>query len=385
MRMTFPNPDPGLETSSTSQVATSASRWSVGRRFGSGWVVGLWILGGGLFSHAAAAEKAAPAALRDPVRVDEKTEQVIRGALKWLASKQSPNGAWASSDMEQQHPIAITGYALMAFQAAGQLPGEGEYGKQVSLGMQYLVDSIAPDGLFGNKNNGQYMYGHGVATIALAELYGQTRSPTVRAKLDKVVKVIVSSQNNEGGWRYRPIAYQADISVTVLQVVGLRAAKNAGLDVPQATIDKAVDYVKKCYHAPTGGFSYQPGQSPGFARTAAAVYSLQVCGLYEDPMVKAGSEYLLKNFNASRSEWFTYGNFYAAPAQYMRGGETWEKWYALLKEALVKKATIRGDVAYWDPNESQLDGGRNVGAVYSTSVYTMMLAMPYHYIPLYQR
>jgi prenyltransferase beta subunit len=343
-------------------------------------------LSGGFFSHAApAAEKAAPVALRDPVRVDEKTEQVIRGALKWLASKQSPNGAWASSDMEQQHPIAITGYALMAFQAAGQLPGEGEYGKQVSLGMQYLVDSIAPDGLFGNKNNGQYMYGHGVATIALAELYGQTRSPTVRAKLDKVVKVIVSSQNNEGVWRYRPIAYQADISVTVLQVVGLRAAKNAGLDVPQATIDKAVDYVKKCYHAPTGGFSYQPGQSPGFARTAAAVYSLQVCGLYEDPMVKAGSEYLLKNFNASRSEWFTYGNFYAAPAQYMRGGETWEKWYALLKEALVKKATIRGDVAYWDPNESQLDGGRNVGAVYSTSVFTMMLAMPYHYIPLYQR
>ena len=90
----------------------------------------------------------------------------------------------------------MTGYALMAFQAGGQLPNEGEYGKQVALGMQYLVDSIAPDGLMGNKNNGQYMYGHGVATIALAELYGQTRAPTVRAKLDRIVKVIVSSQNN---------------------------------------------------------------------------------------------------------------------------------------------------------------------------------------------
>jgi hypothetical protein len=251
--------------------------------------------------------------------------------------------------------------------------------------MQYLLDSIAPDGLMGNKNNGQYMYGHGVATIALAELYGQTRSPTARPKLDKIVRVIISSQNNEGGWRYRPIAYQADISVTVLQVVGLRAAKNAGLDVPQATIDRAVEYVKKCFHPDTGGFSYQPGQSPGFARTAAAIYSLQVCGLYDDPMVKAGSEYLLKNFKDSRTEWFTYGNFYAAPAQYMRGGETWEKWYALLKDALVKKATVRGDMAYWDPAETQLDGGRNVGPVYATSVYAMILAMPYHYIPLYQR
>ena len=347
------------------------------------WCFFGWCLVPGISSLPAADNASAPA--RDPVRVDEKTDQVIKGALKWLASKQSPNGAWGSTDMEQQHPIAITGYALMAFQAAGQLPGEGEYGKQVSLGMQYLLDSIAADGLMGNKNNGQYMYGHGVATIALAELYGQTKSPTARVKLDKIVRVIVSSQNNEGGWRYRPIAYQADISVTVLQVVGLRAAKNAGLDVPQTTIDRAVDYVKKCYHADSGGFSYQPGQSPGFARTAAALYSLQVCGLYDDPMVKAGSDYLFRNFKESRSEWFTYGNFYAAPAQYMRGGDTWEKWYGLLKEALVKKATVKGDIAYWDPNETQLDGGRNVGPVYATSVYTMILAMHYHYIPLYQR
>lgn len=347
-------------------------------------LLGVWCLSGlGVSSASAAAPAAAPA--RDPVRVDEKTDQVIKGALKWLASKQSPNGAWASTEMEQQHPIAITGYALMAFQAAGQLPGEGEYGKQVSLGMQYLLDSTAPDGLMGNKNNGQYMYGHGVATIALAELYGQTKSPTVRAKLDKIVRVIISSQNNEGGWRYRPIAYQADVSVTVLQVVGLRAAKNAGLDVPQATIDRAVEYVKKCYHQPTGGFGYQPGGAPGFARTAAAIYSLQVCGLYEDPMVKAGSDYLIKNFKDSRAEWFTYGNFYAAPAQYMRGGDTWETWYSLIREALVKKASVRGDTAFWDPNETGLEGARSVGPVYATSVYVMMLAMPYHYIPLYQR
>src|SRR5688572_16054819 len=238
---------------STSQTSTYNRAASISLKVGVWCLFGAWCL---VFGVSSACAAQAAVATRDPVRVDEKTDQVIRGALKWLASKQAPNGAWGSTEMEQQHPIAMTGYALMAFQAAGQLPGEGEYGKQVSLGMQYLLDSIAPDGLMGNKHNGQYMYGHGVATIALAELYGQSKSPTARAKLDKIVKVIVSSQNNEGGWRYRPIAYQADISVTVLQVVGLRAAKNAGLDVPQVTIDRAVDYVKKCFHAPTGGFSY---------------------------------------------------------------------------------------------------------------------------------
>jgi len=318
---------------------------------------------------------------KDPVVIDEKTEAVVKGALKWLASKQSPNGAWAMSEEEQRHPIAITGYTLMAFQAAGHLPGEGEFGRNVTAAMQYLLDSTAADGIMGNRNNGQYMYGHGVAAIALAELYGQTRSATMRPKLERIIKVIIASQNPEGGWRYRPIARDADISVTVLQVVALRAAKNAGLDVPQTTIDNAVKYVRKCYHPPSGGFTYQPNREPGFARTAAAIYSLQVCGLYDDEMVKKGSEFLLKN-HKQQDQWFTYGNFYAAPAQYMLGGETWRQWYGIMKDTLLKAVTTRGDISYW---ETRLDQGRGVGQIYCTAVYTMILAMPYHYIPLYQR
>ena len=275
---------------------------------------------------------------KDPVVVDEKSEAIIEGALKYLASKQMPNGAWGLSGEERQHPIAITGYVLMAFQAAGHLPGEGEFGKNVTAGMNYLADSISEDGLYGDRNKGQYMYGHGIATIALAELYGETRSLPFKAKLDKAIKVIIAAQNPEGGWRYRPVARDADVSVTVLQVVALRAAKNGGIDVPQKTIDDAVRYVKSCYHPKTGGFCYQPNREPGFARTAAAIYSLQVCGLYDDEMVKRGSQYLLNNLNG-RQDWFTYGHFYAAPAQYMIGGETWEKWYSHLRGVLVKQAT----------------------------------------------
>jgi len=319
---------------------------------------------------------------KDPVVVDERTEAVIKGALKYLASKQSPNGAWAASAEEQQHPVAITGYTLMAFQAAGQLPGEGEYGKNVSAGVQYLLDATSADGLMGNRNDGQYMYGHGVASIALAELYGQTRTPAMRQKLERIIKVIIASQNPEGGWRYRPVARDADISVTVLQVVALRGAKNAGLEVPQATIDNAVKYVKSCYHPASGGFTYQPNREPGFARTAAAIYSLQVCGSYGDEIVKKGADYLL-NHNRDNDQWFTYGNFYAAPAMYMMGGETWKKWYSQINEVLLKAVSSRGDMYYWD--QGKLDQGRVVGDLYCTAVYTMILAMPYHYIPLYQR
>ena len=315
---------------------------------------------------------------QDTVTVDARTEAVIRGALKYLASQQNANGSWDTGSGEP-YQIAMTGYVLIAYLAAGQLPDEGEYGRHVSNGLNFLLNSVKGDGTFGSTG-GHYMYGHGIATIALAELYGQTKDIRIRPKLEQAIRVIISSQNQRGGWRYQPRVSDDDISVSVLQVVALRAAKNAGLDVPQGTIDRAVKYIRSCHHR-NGGFNYQPGGGdPGFARSAAAIYSLQVCGQYDDPLVKLGSEYLFKG-RESR-QWFTYGHFYAAPAQYMIGGETWRSWYGTMRDKLLPAARTQGDVTYWDPI---FDSERGTGPVYCTAVYTMILAMPYHYLPLYQR
>lgn len=312
------------------------------------------------------------------VVVDAATEDVIKRGLRYLARHQAPNGSWQGrSEKERIYPIAMTAYTLMAFLSTGNLPGEGEYGREVGRGVQFLLSQVSPEGLIGDRDTGQYMYVHGISTIALAELYGQTDSGMIRQKLESMVKIIVSSQNEDGGWRYRPVSNDADISVTVLQVVALRAAKNSGLKVPQGTIDDAVEYVRSCYNEAEGAFSYQPGTETGFARTAAAIYSLQVCGHYDDPRVKKGSDYLFANLG-ERSRWFTYGNFYAAPAQYMIGGDTWKQWYPKIREILLKRVRESGDYMFWD-------GSNTVGPIYETAVNVMILSMPYQFIPLYQR
>ncbi|HYE21505.1 MAG TPA: prenyltransferase/squalene oxidase repeat-containing protein [Tepidisphaeraceae bacterium] len=320
---------------------------------------------------------------KDDVVVDDRTEALIKGAVKWLAAKQQPNGSWTTG-RDNSHPVAMTGYTLMAMMAAGHLPGEGEYGKQVTKGMNYLMSCVRSDGYITNGGESN-MYNHGIAAIALAELYGQTRDPKLKVKLEAAIKLIVNCQNNQGGWRYRPAIVDGDISVTVLQLVACRAALNSGIEVPQSTIDKGVSFVKLCYEPKSGGFTYQPrGNPPGFARTAAAIYSLQVCGKYDDKEVATGAKYLLDLKLNPSGEWFTYGNFYAAPAMYMIGGETWRQWYAKMKEQLIDKAGAKlkreGDMTYWDPFD-----GQGVGPVYATAVYTTILSMPYHYIPLYQR
>ena len=222
--------------------------------------------------------------------VDQHTDEVIHGALKYLAAAQAPTGSWSKTE----HQAAMTGYALMAFLAAGELPGEGEYGKDVSRGADFLLDCAGPNGYIvaGNGN----MYGHGIATIALAEIYGLTRDPQAPAQARAGGRAHHICQNDQGGWRYAPRRGDADISVTVLQVVALAPPRTPASTSRRTTIDHAVSYVKSCYDAADRRVHLPAAQPrPGFARTAAGIYCLQVCGLYDDPEVaKRGSDYLFE-------------------------------------------------------------------------------------------
>src|SRR5436305_540984 len=113
----------------------------------------------------AASVAGAPPVVQDNVIVDDTTEKLIRGGLKYLAAKQSPNGSWNAGGGE--HPVAMTAYTLIAFLAAGNTPNEGEYGKNVTRGTQYLLDRVGPDGYIstggggGGDRAGSNMYGHG--------------------------------------------------------------------------------------------------------------------------------------------------------------------------------------------------------------------------------
>lgn len=316
---------------------------------------------------------------QDEVKVSPEGQRAIEGALRFLASKQLPSGAWTD---KQDHQAAITAYVMMTFMSTGNLPNEGEYGKVMARGLTFLLDCVRPDGYVAARTGQSNMYGHGIATIALGEIYGQTRDASIRPKLNEAIKLIIKCQNKEGGWRYNPRVGDADISVTVLQAVALRVAQNSGIEVPEHTITRAIDYVKSCRHS-SGGFTYQPRSAgAGFARTAAAVYSLQVLGQYDDPVVASGAKYLQANRERDK-QWFTYGHFYAAPAFYMIGGDAWKSWYADMSKMILTSSTRKsqGELTWWEP----IEGSRGVGPVYATAVYTSILAMPYHYLPIYQR
>jgi hypothetical protein len=225
------------------------------------------------------------------------------------------------------------------------------------------------------------MYGHGFATMFLAEVYGMTMRGELREKLETAVELIVSTQNKEGGWRYQPIRDQADISVTICQVMALRAAKNAGLYVPRETIDRCVDYVKRSQNA-DGGFMYmlQTGGQSQFPRSAAGIVALFSAGVYEGPEVEKGLKYLVQFLPrdeeyVSRENYshYFYGQYYAAQAMWHAGGENWNRWYPRIRDILI--AHQREDGSWMD----------NICSEYATAMACIILQIPNNYLPIFQR
>jgi squalene cyclase len=308
------------------------------------------------------------------VMMDDATKKATARALEWLAAKQNTDGSW--SDGAFAHNTAITAYAMIAFMSQGHLPNQGLYGPEVSRAARFLMASARPSDGYLTGARGGNMYCHSMATLALSELWGQTGDDELRPVVQKAVDLIIRCQNPQGGWRYEPQPTGADISVTIMTVMALRSAKNGGLHVPDTTLKKAIAYIKSCYHAPTGGFCYQPGSgAPGFARTAAGMCVLFLTGEYNARELDRGVQYLKSHFDSPMH--FFYGHYYAAHAMHQVGGKEWEDWYGRL---------VRYFLSHQSPDGSWARASRyEVGPVYQTSVAIIVLSVPAHYLPIFQR
>lgn len=314
------------------------------------------------------------------VRGDELTPEAqaaIDRGLEWLAKRQKPDGSFGSND-SYGSVSAVTALSGLAFMSAGHLPGRGKYGQNVQRAVDYLVNNAQESGLLAAESAHGVMYSHGFATLFLGEVYGMTGDERVKEKLQKAVRLIHRSQNPEGGWRYMPVPYDADISVTICEVMGLRAARDAGIKVEKEVIDKAIAYVRRCRN-PDGGFSYIANAGGGggsaFERSAAGVATLYYAGIFDGDELKSGLDYIAQfqpGQNKRSHSHYYYGHYYAAQAMFLAGGDYWKNWYPAVRDELIKV-------------KQQPDGSftGEVNAEYCTACALIILQMPNRYLPVF--
>lgn len=326
------------------------------------------------------------------------TPEAIRAAergLAYLANTQHSSGAFGESGAYHGN-LAVTSLAAMALMSGGHTPGRGAYGGAVLRALQFVLskEQKDPPG-FLNNSGGMFpgrqgaMYSHGFATLFLAEAYGMVADRGLQERLkgtiERAIQLIITCQNSEGGWRYNPRREPADSSVTICQIMALRAARNAGLFVPKEAADKCVKYVRSCQTA-DGGFSYFAGQ-PGsaFPRSAAGVVALFCAGVYSGPEVERGLRYLMKHkpgaFGGGRAAFFQeqhyfYGQYYAAQAMWTAGPKYWDEWFPAIRDELLRLNRGRNDGSWADPT---------VCNHYATAMACIILQIPNNYLPILQK
>lgn len=317
-----------------------------------------------------------------PELVTQETEASIQSGLSWLARQQeTATGGFGRRDGTAPN-VGVTALAGMAFLASGSTPGVGPYGAELERITTYLLSRCNATGFIaetGEAASQGPMYGHGFATMYLAEVYGMSDAPNLREHLKSAVNLIIATQNEQGGWRYFPVADEADISVTVCQVMALRAARNAGLSVPKEVIDRAVAYLRQCQNT-DGGFRYRvfDAAESRVPRSAAALVALYSSGVTEGPVLDSGFRYLRQYVPGPRtprdSQYYFYSQYYAAQAAWHAGGEQWTTWYPALRDELLR---LQVPAAGWrDPW---------IGDEYATAMALVALQMPYDFVPILER
>ncbi len=314
------------------------------------------------------------------MQFDQQVGQAVLKGLRYLARTQNRDGSWSGPSGYSRN-VGISALACMAFMAGGSQPGRGEFGENIERGLDFVLRSVRPDGYIAASANSR-MYEHGFATLFLAQAYGMSLRPEVGRKLRMAVALIQRAQKRfDGGWRYDPSPLaESDISVTVCQILALRAARNCGIKVPKECVDRAIAYVKRSCLA-DGSFCYmlRSRTRGSYALLAAGLSSLYGAGEFDCPELKRAlvrfEQETPRNIprRGPVGHYYFYAHYYAAQAAYHAGGRYWSRYYkAICRELLGSQA----------PNGSW---SSTFGEAYATAMGCLILALPFQYLPIYQR
>ncbi|MHC5034075.1 MAG: DUF4159 domain-containing protein [Planctomycetota bacterium] len=245
----------------------------------------------GLFAAGAAADITAEQLERRiaALVLDIRTAQDDAGALT------GPSG-WARGQ---------TALGVLALRAAG-VPADD---RAITRAVSYLLK---------RKRGDQYgVYETSLQIMALQSVDSKRFRKEIAAGAD----YLISAQQASGGWSYGESG-PTDNSNSQFALLGLNAAALSGVEIPDAVWQQAREYFVGGQH-PNGGWSYRArsGSSYG-SMTAAGVASLYICDLWlhvsggrcgvypDDRRLRAGLQWLAKNFSVTRNPRYGHWKFY---------------------------------------------------------------------------
>jgi hypothetical protein len=244
----------------------------------------------------------------------------------------------------------------------------------------------------------KFMYNHALATLCLAEAYGQTASQPLKMPAQKATDFLVASQNPGKGWRYSPKCGDNDTSVLSWAVQALRAAQLSELNVPKEAYTGALNWLNEVtaqdgtfrvgYNALGTGKVYVPGKNESYVYhpTMSAISIL--CRIFMGQRETEPAMAAVNLLAADLPQWlpdhvdFYYWHYGSQALYQVDGpeGPMWKQWNEAMKQAIVPHQKVAADGCRngsWNPEEERW--GHEGGRVYMTAIGALTLEVYYRY------
>ena len=322
----------------------------------------------------------------DPVPRD--VREIYDAGCRYLAREQDPSGSWKDS----MEGAGVTGMAMMVLLASGEDPNHGAYALNVRRALRSIIRGQDRDtGFYGGQGHSS-MYQHGFAMLAMAEAYGAVddrslwteeggdgKGLSTGQSLELAVKLAVTSarKNPLGAWRYSPDATDHDTSVSGAILMGLLGARNAGIEVPDETIDKAIKYFASMT-SPEGSVGYASPGGGSDATTSIGCLVMAIARRKDLPEFRRAADALQKrSLGPSQGGYPNYTRYYRSQALFQADVDTWREWNNQLVRELKAQRTSAGLLA--------TGGGGDGGQIAGTSLSLLALAVNFRFLPIYER
>ncbi|MDD3587174.1 MAG: prenyltransferase/squalene oxidase repeat-containing protein [Thermoguttaceae bacterium] len=392
-----------------------------------------------------------------------KSEYTVEAGLKWLAEHQLPDGGWSfnlnitdnkgqkgtcagqcsntsstsgggtSTYRRELHPsrMAATALALLPFLGAGYTHREGiagnVYQKTIYAGLEFLkygTRSGEHGSDFRGGILGQGMYIQGIVTLTFCEAWEMTGDASLRDYAQEGIRFIEYAQRKDGGWRYHvPVDtdffkdVSGDTTVTGWQMLALKSAISAKLDVRSSTVYNVGHFLDSVQGDDIGLYHYLPRKNESsvnkmHSTTAVGLLLRQYLGWKSDhPAMKKGLAHLtdwisetdkvvqalhdsrkakkyanlFRPTSDGRGQLFMYNlyfTYYASLVLHNYGGSDWHRAFKRIRDFLIETQANQGhETGSWlFYDEYTNDGGR----LLNTALSILILETPYRYLPMYK-
>jgi len=353
----------------------------------------------------------------------DQVKEAVEKGLNYIITRQGKDGSWQPTNQYsrirrekdkspdyQWGKTGLTSLALLAFLGEGHTwldRGKNDrptkIGGVVDRGVRWLLQNQdEQNGRFGPAQ-GNFMYNHGLATLAIVEAAGLSGDPHLRKAAQKGIDLIIRTQNDKlGGWKYKDeISGNPDTSVSAWQIQALLAAREIGLDVKPEALKLSHEFLKSVTE-PSGLVRYDLKDKAAYSPSGVALMLRRWLGEKDTSPLRALTRKTLSSLPRAEKGWGSswrgtdknvdhdrrartfdpYAWYFGTYGAFFQGGDAWREWHLGpasqtrdVRIGLVPALLFLQDSnGAWRANDNWTC---TVGEVYSTALCIMCLQVYY--------